>query len=145
MCPRSVRTLVMLVGAAIVAVVLAFVGGASPSRAADHSRAAGVPLGCVKAVVGAGGGSARPVAGSASSKVVSQLAVFRATRSAADVLPSTAGVGPALRQVGAVSCDPSAAVLLSGDGSRGGVYAVPASLSQTLVSTACDGVGVGGW
>jgi hypothetical protein len=92
----------------------------------------------VKVVLGVGRGSATPVAGSADPQVISHLAVFRQARSTADTLPAAAHLRQALAGAGATSYDPSAAVLLTGNGKHAAVYGVPATMSFATLPADCN-------
>lgn len=95
---------------------------------------------CVKFVLGLGRGSARPASDTADPQVVSHFAVFRRTRSTADALPAAAHLGQSLAGLGAMTYDPSAAVLLRRNGAHGGVYAVPATMSLLTLPAGCNGL-----
>lgn len=129
---------VVLAGVVVAAFGAVVAGGASPPGAAARGRATGGLLtGCAKDVLGLERGSATPVSGSASPLVVSQLGVFRRTRSPADALPRAARLGASLAAAGARSFDPSAAVRLTRHAPREVVYAVPATVALRSLPPGC--------
>ncbi len=137
---RSMRVLVPIAVAGLLALMVAVVNVVSPPRAIARGGAGGALLThCAKAVLGVGRVPATPVVGSADAQVVSHLAVFRRARSAADRLPAAAGLRQALAGASATSYDPSAAVLLRRDGKLA-VYGVPAMISLTALPAECNGL-----
>lgn len=128
------------VAVALVAAIVVVIVASSPSRVDRHADRA-VLVRCVKVVLGVGRGSATAAAGGAGSEVVSDLAVFRHTRSDAGTLPASAHLGEALAGAGATTYDPAALVLLiPRRGSQGAVYAVPATLAVSKLPADCRGV-----
>jgi hypothetical protein len=127
-----------LAGVVVLTVLVA--GAASSAGAIVPDRSGGVGLArCVKALRGLGtGGLARAAAGSADPTVISNFAVFRRHRSAADRLTAR-DLGTQLAAAGARTYDPSAAVHLLGSGARSAVYAVPATIARPTVPAGCAG------
>jgi hypothetical protein len=137
---RSSRlfALVGVVGLAVLAV--AVVGSASSPGAVARARVDRALLSrCVKAVLEIGG-SARPVAGSASPTMVSSFAVFRRARSAGDTLPMAAQLRQQLAAAGARTYDPSHAVPLTRTGAHTAVYGVPATVALPVLPARCAGL-----
>src|SRR6202035_5650396 len=127
-------------GAGLVVLVVMVVSTASSPGAIARGRGEGALLTrCVKVVLGIGGGSATPGAGSADPTLVSSLAVFRRSRSAVDTLPAAANLREELAAAGARIYDPSAAVLLTRTGAHAAVYGVPATISLPVLPAGCGG------
>jgi hypothetical protein len=127
--------------AGLVVLVVLVVSTVSPPGVIARGRADTALLTrCLKAVLGSGGGSATPVAGSADPALVASLAVFRRTRSAADRLPAGARLREELAGAGATTYDPSAAVLLTRAGAHAAVYGVPATISLPALPAGCGGL-----
>ena len=150
MSSRFARVLGALAVAGLVVLMVVVVSTASPPGAVARGRTDRALLTrCLKAVLGIGGGSATPVAGSADPTLVSSFAVFRRTRSAVDMLPAAAHLREALAGAGATTFDPSAAVLLAHTGAHAAVYGVPATVSLPALPAGCVGLpnfaGAGAW
>jgi hypothetical protein len=131
--PVAVGGFVLLV---VIGVVTASSAGAIAGGRGDRARLTR----CVRSVLGNGGRTATPVAGSADPILVSRFAVFRRARSAVDTLPAAARLREELDAAGAVAYDPSAAVLLTRTGAHAAVYGVPASISLPVLPPGCGGL-----
>jgi hypothetical protein len=95
---------------------------------------------CGEAIFGVAGPGAQAVAGSADPQVVASLSILRRPRTAADALPAVPRLGRALSGAGAATYDPAASVRLGPFGTRGGLYALPATLSAQAATVACRGI-----
>jgi hypothetical protein len=138
---RFSRVFAPIAVAGLVVLVVMVGSTASPPGAIARGRADSALLTrCLKAVLGIGGGSATPVAGSADPTLVASLAAFRRTRSAADTLPAAAHLREELAGAGATTYDPSAAVLLTRTGAHAAVYGVPATISLPVLPAGCGGL-----
>ena len=135
---RLLRVLVPAVVVGVVAFGMAVAGGAAPLRAVARSDGPSTTEArCVANLLGFSRKPARPVQGSADLQLAVRFALFRGTRSAADVLPAASHMRQELAAAGAVSYDPSAAVRVAHTGAHAAVYAIPATISPPQVSSAC--------
>jgi hypothetical protein len=135
---RSSRVFAPVAVVGLVVLVVMVVSTASSPGAIARGRGDRALLTrCVKVVLGIGGGSATPVAGSADPTLVSGLAVFRRARSAVDTLPAAAHLREELAAAGATTYDPSPAVLLTRTGAHAAVYGVPATISLPVLPAGC--------
>jgi hypothetical protein len=139
--PMSLRSSRVFAPVAVVGVVVLVVmvvsTASSPGAIARGRGDRALLTRCVKVVLGIGGGSATPVAGSADPTLVASLAAFRRARSAADTLPAAAHLREELAAAGATTYDPSAAVLLTRSGTHAAVYGVPATILLPVLPTGC--------
>ena len=136
---RFPRVFALIPVAGVAALALMILSAGLPAGAVGRSRTdRKLLIYCARVVLGLGGPSATPISGSADSQVVSQLAVFRRTRSAADALPRATLLRETLAHAHARTYDPAAAVLLMRDGTKSAVYAVPATMALPTLPAGCD-------
>jgi hypothetical protein len=135
---RRSRVFAPVAVAGLMVLAVMVVSTAPSPGAITRTRSQGALLTrCGKVVLGIGGGSATPVAGSADPTLVSSLAVFRRARSAVDTLPAAEHLRAALAGAGATTYDPSAAVLLTRTGTHAAVYGVPATIALPALPAGC--------
>ncbi len=141
MSSRFKLVLGSLAVASVAVIVVVVVNVASSPSKVDRRADRALLVRCAKVVLGVGRGSATAVASGAGPEVASHLAVFRRMRSAAGLLPASAHLGEAVAGAGATTYDPAALVrLTSRRGSRGAVYAVPATMAVSKLPADCRGL-----
>ncbi len=135
---RLLRVLVLAVVAGVVALGMVVAGGAAPVRAAARiDGQSTVRTRCARNLLGFSRKPVRRGRDSAGPQLAARFALFRGTRSAADVLPVAVGLRRDLTAAGAVSYDPSNAVRVAHTGANAAVYVVPATIAPVEVSRVC--------